>query len=246
MADKNVELVLKDVRLSFVHVFSPQKFTDKKTGAVRWGYGLSALIPKLIKGVKNPMSVQISEAVKKAIALQWPGEKKVIPPDRRCYRDGEPIDPDTVDPDIPGSGTRNPLYDGYAGMNVLVCNRGIENFDDPNPIQILGPKKTAVGADGKPAFPRLKKSDRLIYSGMFGDLIVRIYGYDGTKLGVPDRVNCSLEAVKFRRHGEAFGAAAVDADNIFEDEASDEFGDDDLDAPVRPKRKPVLEDIDDI
>lgn len=242
MADKNVELILKDVRLSFVHLFDPQKFTDKKTGNVRWAYGINALIPKQVDGKKNPMSTQISEAIRQAIENQWPGQKKVIPPERRCYRDGEPIDPDTVDPDIPGSGTRNPLYDGYKGMNVLVANRGVENRDDPNPVQILGPKKTAKGPDGKPAFPRLTKKDKLIYSGCYADIIVRIYGYDGSKLEVPDRVNCSIEAVKFRRHGDAFGAAPVDADNLFEDEAGDEL--DDLDGP--PAKSKPRDDLDDL
>jgi hypothetical protein len=61
------------------------------------------------------------------------------------------------------------------------------------------------------------------YSGAYFDVIVRIYGYDGKKAGNPDRINAALEAVKFKRHGEAFGAAPVDADNLFDEEPDDDM-----------------------
>ncbi len=227
-ADKNKdqEIILKRVRLSFANLFEPQKFVDDKTGAVRWTYNVNGLIQKkLPDGSPNPQVKMLSDAMKRALDKTWPGTKKVIPPERRCVRDGEPIDPDTVDPDVPGSGERSPLYEGYEGCFFISANRTVDGPDVPNPVQLLGPRKTAKNAEGKPVFPRLKKSDGMLYSGCIADLVVRIYGYDGKKNNVPDRINASLEVVKFVEHGPAFGAKPVDADSILDEEDGDE-GDD--------------------
>lgn len=227
MAEKDQEIILKGVRLSFVNLFKPQKFVDKKTGVERYTYNANILIPKkLPDGTPNPQVKVLGDAMKAALEKTWPGQKKVIPTDRRCVRDGEPIDPDTVDTDVPGSGDRIPLYDGYEGHFFVSANRGVDGPDAPNPVQLLGPKKTALDAQGRPCFPRLKQSDGLLYSGCYADVIIRIYGYDGSKTDVPDRVNASLEAVKFVRHGEAFGAKPVDADSLFDEEDGDDGMDD--------------------
>lgn len=240
--DDDQTVMLRNVRISFVHVFEPQKMVDKKTNQTRWAYNLNALIPKRLEdGTPNPMVKTLQDAMKKALEKTWPGQKKVIPPERRCVRDGEPIDPDTVDPDVPGSGERSPLYDGYAGHVFVSANRSVEGPDVPNPVQLLGPKKTAV-VNGKPAFPRLKKSDGMLYSGCYADVIVRIYGYDGSKNEVPDRINASLEAVKFVKHGEAFGAKPIDADNAFEEEDDDD--NDDLMSSAPAKAKAPADDFD--
>lgn len=228
--DKDQELVIKDVRLSFLNVFRPQKFEDEKTGVVRYTYNANILIPKkLADGSANPQVKLLSEAMKSALEKTWPGQKKVVPPERRCVRDGEPIDPDTVDEDVAGSGTRVPLYDGYEGHVFISANRSVDGPDAPNPIQLLGPKKTDKDKQGKPCFPRLKQSDGLLYSGAYADVIIRIYGYDG-KGKNPDRINASLEAIKFVRHGEAFGAKPVDADSLFDEEDGDDGMDDGIGA----------------
>lgn len=59
----------------------------------------------------------------------------------------------------------------------------------------------------------LHESDGIIYAGCYVDAIVRIWAQDN---GYGKRVNCSLEAVRFRRDGDAFGAAPIDPDE-FED-----------------------------
>lgn len=234
MADKNQEIMLKDVRLSFVNLFAPQKFVDEQTGKERFIYNANLLVPKkLADGSPNPQVAVLSQAMKSALELGWPGQRKVIPPERRCVRDGEPIDPDTADPNVPGSGTRVPLYEGYEGHVFVSANRAVEAVDSPNPVQLLDSRK---GPDGK--FPRLTRASGKLYSGCYADVIVRIYPYDG-KGKNPDRLNASLEAVKFKRHGEAFGAKPVDADNLFdEEEADDGFN--------GPATNPVTADSDDL
>lgn len=222
MASKNITLTIKNVRLSFAHLFQPQE-QENDDGEKRYTYNASCLIPKkLSDGSANPQVKEIVDAMKSAVEATWPGQKKVIPSERRCFRDGEPIDPDTVDESVAGSGTRVPLYDGYAGHYYLSTNRGVKAKDSPNPLQLLGPKKTAKDANGKPCFPTLTEADGMLYSGCYADVIVNIYGYDG-KGKNPDRINASLEAVKFRAHGEAFGAKPVDANSLFDEEEDDDF-----------------------
>lgn len=222
MADKNIEIQLKGVRASFLNVFESQEFKDEETGKVRYSRNVNLLIPKrLADGTKNPVVAQLSDAMKQALESHWPGQEKKIPSDRRCVRDGEPIDPDTIDADVPGSGTRFPLYDGYAGHYFVSANKGCEGPNSPNLVQLLGPKKTAKKEDGTPCFPTIKKEDGLLYSGCWVDAIIRIYPLDG-KGKFPDRINASLEALKFKRHGDAFGAKPVDAQNVFDEEGDDE------------------------
>lgn len=215
----NIELTLKNVRGSFLNVVTPQKRTNDQKKLTGYTFNGNFLVPKKLEdGSDNPMVKQLSEAMKAALEARWPGAGKKIPPERRCVRDGEPVDPD--------SGEREALYDGYDGCFFVSANRNVTidewEQEKKNPVQLLGPKKDANGK-----FPRLSgaEASKLFYSGAYFDVIIRIYGYDG-KGENPDRINASLEAVKFKRHGDAFGAKPVDADSMFDEEDDDDLGDD--------------------
>lgn len=219
MAKVDLTLTVKDVRGSFLqHLLEPQKRTNDDGKLTGYNFSGNFLFPKLVDGEKNPTAEMLGDAIKQAIEAKWPGQNKKIPAANRCVIDGEPKDEDT--------GEREPLYDGYEGMYVLKAGQSvtIEEWEEQrhNPIQLLGPKKDK---DGK--FPRLKGAEakKLFYSGAFFDVVVRIYGYDGSAHGYANRVSASLEAVKFKRHGQAFGAAPVDADALFDEEDDDDLGD---------------------
>lgn len=213
MAGKDIELILKNKRLSFVDLFAPKVYRNKKTQEIEsYSYEINALLDK--DEDKEDIE-RVRAAMKQAIANEWPSDAPTIPADNRCLRAGEIVDPDT--------GEKKARWDGYENKNYLSAKRKVDSPESVNPVQLLDGVK---GADGK--FIRLKASDGKLYSGCYADIIVRIYAYNGTKGGNPHRVNCSLEAVKFRRHGEAFGAKAVDADSMFEE--NDE--EDGFDAPA--------------
>jgi len=83
------------------------------------------------------------------------------------------------------------------------------------------------------------EADGIVYGGCYVDAIVRIWAQDN-EWG--KRINCSLEGVRFRRDGEAFGAAPFDPDE-FEDLDDDErpsrsrrSREDDDDRPSRRSR----------
>lgn len=228
--DKNVELYLKDKRLSFWD-WEPKARTNDQNEVVGYQIAYNLLIPKT-----DPDAKVIADAMKKALENEWPGEGMKIPPDRRCLRDGEPIDPDTMElgddgNPKPGTGVRAPLYEGYEGNWFLSCNRGlkattledaIREFNQNNPVQILGTRR---GGDGKFPIVRAGTPDAP-YSGCYVNAIVRIYAYNGKKKGHPNRINCSAEAIQFNRRGDAFGAKPVDAQSKFGEVAVEGMGPD--------------------
>lgn len=219
---KNIRMTVKDVRGSFLqHLLKPQERKNDAGKLTGYSFNGNFLLPKLVDDEKNPVAVEIASHIKEVIEARWPGQGKKIGAAERFFIDGEPKDEDT--------GERSPLYDGYTGMWVIKANNTVEveewEDDRKNPVQLLGPKK---GKDGK--FPRLKgaAADELIYSGAYYDIVISIYAFDGSKNGYKNRVSCTLEAVKFKRHGEAFGNGPIDADSYFDEEEDDDMGDDGL------------------
>ena len=91
--------------------------------------------------------------------------------------------------------------------------------------------------------------DEAPYAGCFVDAIVRVWAQDNE---YGKRINCSLEGVKFRADGEAFGAAPIDADDFDDDDdepAPKSKGkrrpaDDEDDEPAPKKRRAAAEDED--
>lgn len=95
-------------------------------------------------------------------------------------------------------------YDGYAGQMFLSA----ANKKRP----------TVVDRDNSP----LTEDDGKPYAGCYVDGVVRLWWQDN-KFG--KRINASLEVIRFRKDGEAFGAAPVSA-NVLPD--LDEEEDDDV------------------
>lgn len=94
-------------------------------------------------------------------------------------------------------------YDGYDGMMYVSASNGKKP-------RILDIDKLDVseGDDGAP------------YSGCYVDAIVRVWGQNN-KFG--KRINASLEGIRFRDDGDAFGAAPLDPDE-FDDDDDDDRG----------------------
>lgn len=104
---------------------------------------------------------------------------------------------------------------GYDGMMYVTASNGKK----PRILDVDG-QDVREGDEGAP------------YAGCYVDMIVRVWGQDN-KYG--KRINASLEGVKFRDDGEAFGAAPIDADD---------FEDDDDDEDERPSRRSKSRDDD--
>lgn len=231
--ETNIELRIKDVRLSFFKGFRGQpRRNDKTKQIIGWNYSTNFLLDKVKDIDKIKVIRQAMIDVKNA---KWPGGKKTFAPDKKCLRDGEVLNDE---------GELQPFQDGYKGMMYVSANRAVDIDENgkpvgENPVSFVGSRK---GEDGK--FPRLKEKDGLLYSGAYANVIIRVYALDG-KGEYPDRINASLEGVQFLRHGQRFGATPLNPDEKFDDEGPDPDDLDDLDRPP-VKRKPAMADLDDI
>lgn len=215
----NIEIKLKDVRLSFDNLFEPQVQKSEKTGEDDISYNCVLLLDK----EKDAEQIKlVTDAMVQAREARWPGMNKKIPPERRCMRDGEPLDDET--------NTREPLYDGYENCMYISAKRKVKKITDSCPVQLIGPRKELDPQTNERRFKQLTSTNGgpdLLYGGCYVNAIIRIYAYDGSRDGNPDRINASLEVVQHKRDGERFGAKRVDANSAMDEEEGD---DDDMPA----------------
>lgn len=223
MADSNVEVKLKNVRLSFFHGFDPQERRNDAKVLTGMNYNTAILLDK----VKDADQIdKIKAAMKEARTARWGDNPPRMQPDKYCLRDGEPADED---------GNPSALYEGYEGCMYLSANRSVslDDFDaikagnKKPPVSIIGPRR---GPEGK--FVPLKESSEFApYSGCFANVIVRIYGYASEDN--PSRINASLEAVQFFAHGERFGYGGIDVEDAFDEvEGHDDMDETPADKPA--------------
>lgn len=145
--------------------------------------------PTTAGGKKN---IKRLEAAMSAVAKEEWGDKaekivKVIVDDRLCFREGEKFTNEEGD-----------VYNGYEDMMVA---KGANERKFP-----------IVKRDKTPTV----ESDGIIYAGCYVDAVIRMYTVSGKDKG-GNGIFASLEAIRFRRDGEAFGAAPVDVDDVFDD-----------------------------
>ena len=90
-----------------------------------------------------------------------------------------------------------------------------EDEDDPKPeqegmmiVRARNYKRPMVLDENN---DELREQDNIIYGGCYVDMIVTFWGqdYEGTK-----RMNCSLEGIRYRDEGEAFGAGPINPDEF--------------------------------
>lgn len=153
MAEKKVdigEVKLKNVRLSFAHLFEPQEGkVDDETGLKGEDkYNCSFLIAKTSpEGKANIAAVKAAaERIKKA---KWGDNIPKLKPEKVCLRDGDLED-----------------YDGYEGMAYVSAS------NTRQPV-LIDRKK---GKDGK--WIKLTGSEGLLYSGCYVNGIIRLWAQD--------------------------------------------------------------------
>ena len=139
--------------------------------------------------------------------------------------------------------TSTPLQDGdhedvtfsaYKGSYFMSASKTVYSQPDSpapkRPYRIIGPRKVKDPATGEMKFPDVKSGDEgAPYSGCEVNLKVEFWGQDAdSERGIPARINATILAVQFAKHGDAFGGAQtrVDVDNEFDEEDVDGYEDD--------------------
>lgn len=154
MAEKVIgEVLLRNVRLSFPHLFEPQEQTDKETGKTRRTYGANFLIPK-----DDPEGnlKRIKQASMEAKQKKWGDEKNwpKLRPDKLCLRDGD-----------------LESWDGFEGHWYLSCN----SPETRQPTLVIN-RKDASGL-------WLPASPGQLYAGCYVNAIARIWAQDDKDYG---------------------------------------------------------------
>lgn len=191
------EVDLKNVRLSFEHLFTPS--ASAKDGPLKYR-GSFLMDPATPEGKRN---ISLCEkAIKEVEQETFKRTGVQYKPDRCAFKDGNTC----------VSERTGEVYDGYADMMVVSANNAKRV-----PVVDRNPSIALAADDGRP------------YSGCFVNALIRFYGVKGADKGGLGMF-ASLEAVQFVRDGEAFGAAPVDAEAVFENVEGDEdgFQDDDI------------------
>lgn len=189
--------VLKNVRLSFPHFWTPTAATEDGTKKFR---GSFLIDPETADGKANLKAIKagISHVAKEKWKDKADRIVQGLEKNRKCLRDGD----DMTNED-------GEIYDGYDGMMVLVSANNRR-------AQILDRDKTP-----------LTENDDVMYAGCYVDAVVSFYAVTGKDKG-GNGVFASMEIVRFRRDGEAFGAAPLDKDEYLDELDEEETEDDDL------------------
>lgn len=200
-------VVLKNVRGSFLHVFSPQE-KEQDDGTMRRTYNGNFMMEKGTDDTKRNLAA-IKKAAHAARTSKWGDNEKKwpkIPSHKMCLRDGD--NPDHTDRDE---------YEDHYFLSAAT--------PEDKPCRVLTNRKDT---DDKwiEATPGQKGAP---YSGCYCNVIVRVWAQDN-KHG--KRINAALQTVQFRADGEPFAAQNADADDLLsEDDVSYEgdLDDDDID-----------------
>ena len=133
---------------------------------------------------------------------------------------------DGDDEEVTTFGPMKGAYFVSASKTVYGPKDGDEKDVPKRPFRVIGPRKVK-DANGDLKFPDVRLGDETApYSGSYVNLKVECWGQeaDGER-GIPNRINATILAVQFARHGESFGGGV--RTNV-DDEFDDEDGEDDL------------------
>lgn len=197
MADKRDDVVV----LKMVRLGFPSLFTAKS--ATEDG------VPKFsVQAIMDPSTAQgkaniaaLEKAFKAAAKKQW-AEKadkvvKGLDPKRQGIKDGDT-----------NTNSEGDTWAGFADMMYVTAS----NRKRP---QVLNRDKSPI-----------TEEDNVVYGGCWADVVVSIWATADKKLG-GNGLFATLELVRFRKDGDPFGAASLDADDYLEDLEDDELDDDD-------------------
>lgn len=201
MAEKDTlgEIILKNVRLSYPHLFKPyESDLENDDGEKVAKFRAVFMIPK-----DDPEgNMKKWKAARKEVeAAKWGAKVPKLKAEKVCMKDGDEEDKAE-----------------YEGHYIIAASSGA----DRPPFVVTNRKDK-----DKKWIPAKPGQQGAPYGGCYVNAVVRVWAQDHTKWG--KRLNCSLESVQFLRDGEAFGAPRANPNDKFtDDDVSDEgqFGDD--------------------
>ena len=217
---KGVRLNMFDEQLYFPQAELPTK--GKNAGKWRFNWGAKFILPAKDTAEGKALVAAAKSAMAAAKKAKWgdkAGEIK-IKLANTPLQDGDDEEVTTFAP-MKGA------YFLSASKTVYGPKGGEEKDVPKRPFRIIGPRKVK-NDNGELKFPDVKPGDESApYSGAYVNVKVEFWSQDADgERGIPNRINATILAVQFSRHGEPFGGGArVNVDDEFDEE---DEGDDDL------------------
>lgn len=226
--DKSHIVMFKGVRLNMFdeQLYFPQAeltTKGKNKGKWRFNWGAKFIFPTKDSAEGKALYAQAKKAMSAAKVDKW----KEKADDIKIKLANTPIQ-DGDDEEVT---TFTPMQGAYflsASKTVYGPKDGDEKDVPKRPFRIIGPRKVK-NENGELKFPDVKPGDDTApYSGCYVNVKVEFWGQDADgERGIPNRINATILAVQFARHGESFGGGTrVNVDDEFDEEDGD--GDDDF------------------
>lgn len=224
--DESHIVMFKGLRLNMFddQLYHPQAeltTKGKHAGKVRFNWGAKFILPPKDSAEGKALMAQAKAAMAAAKKNKWKdkAEETKVKLSNTPLQDGDDEEVTTFTP-MKGAHFLS------ASKTVYGQKDGDEKDVPKRPFRIIGPRKVK-DANGDLKFPDVKLGDETApYSGSYVNVKVEFWGQeaDGVR-GIPNRINATILAVQFARHGESFGGGTrVNVD----DEFDEEDGEDDL------------------
>lgn len=227
MAEEKHIVMFKGLRLNMFddQLYHPQAelaTKGKKKGCWRFNWGAKFIFPSKESAEGKALYAQAKAAMAVAKTMKWKDKADEI----KIKLANTPIQ-DGDDEEVTTFGPMKGAYFLSASKTVYGQKDGDEKDVPKRPFRIIGPRKVKDPNTGELRFPDVKLGDETApYSGGYVNVKVEFWGQeaDGER-GIPNRINATILAVQFARHGESFGGGTrVNVD----DEFDEEDGEDDL------------------
>lgn len=219
-------VMLKGVRLNMYdnQLFEPQAeltTKGKNKGKYRFNWGAKFILPPKNSAEGKAMEAAVKAAMKAAKIVKWADKADDI----KIKLSNTPLQ-DGDDEEVTTFGPMKGAYFVSASKTVYGPKDGSESDVPKRPFRIIGPRKVKDPATGELKFPDVKAGDENApYSGCHVNLKVELWGQEAdSERGIPNRLNATILAVQFARHGESFGGGVrVNVDDEFDEEDGDDL-----------------------
>ena len=225
-------VMLKGLRLNMFgeQLYFPQAeptVKGKHKGKFRFNWSGKFILPPKDSSEGENLKKQIRAAMSAAKKMKW-GDKT---DDIRIKQANTPLQ-DGDDEEVNNFQPMKGAFFLSASKTVYGAQGGTENDVPKRPFRVIGPRKVKDPNTGELRFPDVKAGEEgAPYSGCYVNVKVEFWGQeaDGER-GIPNRLNATILAVQFARHGEPFGGGTrTNVDDEFDEEDGDfDDGDDDL------------------
>jgi hypothetical protein len=227
MTENSHIVMFKNVRLNMFdnQLYDPQAeqtVKGKNSGKMRFNWGAKFIFASKDSAEGKAQVAAAKSAIVAAKVAKWKDKAD----DVKVKLSNTPIQ-DGDDEEVTTFGPMKGAYFMSASKTVYGQKGSSESDVPKRPFRIIGPRKVKDPASGELKFPDVKAGDENApYSGSYVNVKVEFWAQEAdSERGIPNRINATILAVQFAKHGESFGGGTrVNVDDEFDEEDGDDLG----------------------